>query len=996
MAGPGCDGGLDLLTNGKFFKAGRHMILLVIAAFIIGAHFSVAGAGLPAETAKDIVIIHTYHQGFSMTDIYDEILSEAFLRAEFDTPVNLYREYLDVERIEYNDGYDGLADSFRDKYSELGIDGILCVGKDAYEFVSGHYDSHFSDIPAVHMGVDEEMTLITGGDTIDGISQVIPFEGLFAELLKLTPELDKIDIYTNSKAVESRYTNKLEALSDAYGVLYQIHSDNRANVYIEDILSKKVSDGVILLSYLYDEDGTIYTLDYIVDRIDLLGAVPVMVIEDYYVGKGAVGSVQYDQKAYVMASVEMLLSKVTGEDVDSMEQHIATVSVFDYAKIKQLGLNDNGFETSDVLLNRPSVTDIIQQNSLEFIILALIIITVILVFSVTNLLLRLKAEKDREDARKDLQLSYMELEAAHEQLVASESELTRQFRELQMKEDELRKSRERYRLAAKGSEFGIWDFDMETGKMYFSNKGKEILGFPMHQESFGMEEFYGLFDVKQELQFRRAVDEHLSRRSAAIEYEALLQIGGNEEWISVRGRALFDSEDKATRLAGSLTNITQEKASGEKLLRIAFMDELTGLHNKAYLNSHLEEICGSGDCDSAALILVDLDHFKTINDSLGHSYGDEVLRKIAEIIQSEVGTDHDIVRFGGDEFIIIIKDYEDAGIIDEIAINLIMTFRNRFDIDGIGFSNTLSMGIATYPADSESLDELLQHADLALNEAKARGRNQYVYYDVSLEAAMKHSLWYEREIKLAIEESQFELYYQPKYHIDTDKIIGYEALIRWHHPEKGLISPAEFIPIAEENGLIIRIGEWVVGEAIRQLDQWHRAGYDYLTMSINLSAKQFKEIKLEEVVSRAMSGKRIKTRHIEFEITETTALHDIENAVSILSGFREQGYKIALDDFGTGYSSLNYLNVLPIDTLKIDKTFIAGSMVDRTGGQIIKTVIALAHAHDMEVVAEGVETSEQLEFLRSESCDVIQGYYISKPVEASEAIGLTERSLELI
>ncbi len=656
----------------------------------------------------------------------------------------------------------------------------------------------------------------------------------------------------------------------------------------------------------------------------------------------------------------------------------------------------DAIDSDATIINRPSLVETIQSNSLEFIILALIIITVILVFSVTNLLLRLKAEKDREDARKDLQLSYMELEAAHEQLVASESELTRQFRELQAKEDELRKSRERYRLAAKGSEFGIWDYDIEAGCMYFSNKAKEILGLPMHQDSFDTSEFYGLFDVKQEVTFRNTVDKHLNRKTMVVEYESEIEVDGAVEWISIRGKALFSDDNVATRLAGSLTNITQEKKADEKLLRIAFYDELTGLNNRAYFNSRLREVCSSCECEQMALLLIDLDNFKTINDSLGHNYGDEVLKKIAGIITELVGQGHEIIRFGGDEFIILMKDYDDKDAVTAFANRLLMTFRNQYDIEGVGFHNTLSIGISLYPEDSDDMDVLLKRADLALNDAKAKGRNQFIYYDSNLEVVMNENLWYERELNLAIEAKQFELHYQPKYNIVSDQVSGYEALIRWHHPERGLISPAEFIPIAEENGTIIKIGEWVINEAIKQLDGWHRLGHDYLTMSINLSAKQFKEVNLTEVVQSAMLGRMVKSEQIELEITETTALHDIDYATSILDELRALGYKIALDDFGTGYSSLNYLNTLPIDTLKIDKTFIANSMLEKSGKQVIKTVIQLAHAHNMEVVAEGVETVEQLEFLKAESCDVVQGYYVSRPVVSDNAIDLIGWSLELI
>lgn len=976
----------------------KGFILLIFVIAICLQSASAVWATELLDESKNILVIHSYYQGFFVTDAYDQDISDAFLRTSYELS-DIYTEYMDVDRIDYNNDYTNFAEYITTKYKDIDLDGVICVGEEAYGFVNDYYHALFEDVVVLHMNVDIKNYTAPVSTNIVGVNQEVPFDVLFKEAKRLNPELKKIDIYTNSPLVSTVYEPYLKALSSDYDMLYQVHSDTLASTYLEDILDKEGDQAVILLSDLFDESGVHYTRDYLFDIIDRRGSVPVLATENYYVGKGAVGAVCYDQFDYIAKSIGLLINKSEGLIVDdntSASSILTAKTLFDYSKLMQLGLETDIDDRDVTFINRPSFVETIQNNSLEFIILALIIITVILVFSVTNLLLRLKAEKDREDVRKDLQLSYMELEAAHEQLVASEGELTRQFRELQKKEDELRKSRERYRLAAKGAEFGIWDFDIPEDKIYFSNKAKEILGLPLYQNSFTTAEFYGLFDIDQELTFRKMIDTHLKRYSKFLEYEANLNIDNEMEWISIRGKALFNEEDIPTRIAGSLSNITSEKKADEKLYQIAFYDELTGLNNKAYFNGLMKELAIDKEHGQAALLLIDLDNFKTINDSLGHNYGDEVLKKIAVIIDNMIGEEHHVIRFGGDEFIVLLNNYGEKEVVEQVAVHLLETFRKQYDVDGVGFSTTLSIGIAMFPDDSDNFDSLLKRADLALNEAKDKGRNRLVYYDHSLEEIMISNLWYERELKNAIALEQFELYYQPQYNIRTDKVTGYEALIRWNHPDEGLISPAEFIPIAEENGLIIKIGEWVIQEAIEQLDKWHQEGYDYLTMSINLSAKQFKEINLEDVVHTAMAGKRIQTSQIELEITETTALHDIEYATQILDKFRSNGFKVALDDFGTGYSSLNYLNTLPIDTLKIDKTFIANSIINKSGKQIIKTVIQLAHAHDMQVVAEGVETIEQLTFLKGENCDVIQGYYISKPLMAEAAIGQVDIALELV
>jgi len=668
-------------------------------------------------------------------------------------------------------------------------------------------------------------------------------------------------------------------------------------------------------------------------------------------------------------------------------------------------LVDMGQEEAAILLsdknaqfiNRPTIIDMIQSNPLEFIILALIIMMVVLMYALTNLLLRLKAEKDRKVARKDLQASYMELEATHQQLLASESEVTRKYLELQEKEEELRKSRERYRLAAKGSEFGIWDYDFETGKMYFSNQAKEIFGLSAEQNSFVYSEIFNCLPTNEAIKLYERIKKHLSIEDHhVIEYEtAIIVQKGKMEWISMRGKAQYDVQGNPVRLAGSLTNITKEKEAEMKITKLAFTDELTNLPNKSYYNQVISEKSYTHDT-KLAMYFIDIDNFKTINDYHGHKMGDQVLKKVAGMIRLGMDERNEVIRYGGDEFIVLLKGFIDAEEVEKQALRLLKIFQNKFVIDDSVFSVTLSLGIATAQSDQVDFDMLLKKADLALHEAKGKGKNQFHHYTSSLMKKMEQQLWFEQELEIATLNNQFKLYYQPKYDLKEETIVGYEALIRWMHPEKGIIPPNGFIPLSEENGLIIVIGKWVINEAISQLNQWHLMGHTRLTVSINLSAKQFADIKLIDTIQEAMIGKIIRPEHVELEITETTALHDLGYATHILKDLRKQGYKISLDDFGTGYSSLNYLNVLPIDILKIDKAFVSESTNSKSKKQVIKTIILLAHVNKMEVVAEGVEVHDEMELLRTEGCDMIQGYYISKPLPPNEAIELMNKSFEFI
>jgi diguanylate cyclase (GGDEF)-like protein len=640
--------------------------------------------------------------------------------------------------------------------------------------------------------------------------------------------------------------------------------------------------------------------------------------------------------------------------------------------------------------------ELIRSHILEFIILALLVILVVLIFSLINMFLRLKAEKEREEARKHLQTTNFELEAAYQQLIASESELNRQFKELKVKEVELRNSRERYRLAAKGSEFGIWDYDYEKTEMYFSRKAKELLNLSTDQYAFESKTYYNCLTETEQFSLRSKVSDHIEHKTNVLEHETFVILdGGQIEWVSIRGKALFDEQGLPLRIAGSLRSITQEKEDKIEIKRIAFTDELTSLSNRASFNQLVKTMNDCETCQRAILLLIDINDFKIVNDSLGHYYGDQALKKLAEILTEEIGNHGKLFRMGGDEFVILVSNLQNELEVEAFVGRLFQRIKPKFEIDGIGMQINLCIGSANYPDDSQTLEVLLKHADLALHEAKRNGKNQYCAYEPQFEEVMKQNLWFEDALNKALEGKEFELYYQPKLRLNDNKILGFEALIRWNHPEKGMISPDEFIPIAEEKGFINSIGEWVIGEAINQLNNWHLEGHTTLTMSINLSAKQLKEVNLIESIMKTMKHKVIKPSHIEFEITETTALHDIDFAMELLQKLRNLGFKISLDDFGTGYSSLNYLNMLPIDILKIDRTFIEGSVNNDQRKQIIKTVIQLAHANHMEVVAEGVETYEQFLFLKEENCDILQGYYISKPEPPARVLEIIKTPIEL-
>lgn len=620
------------------------------------------------------------------------------------------------------------------------------------------------------------------------------------------------------------------------------------------------------------------------------------------------------------------------------------------------------------------------------IIILLAVIIILLLWVSKSYTHKMKFEKEFRFLEKSLKKTNMELAVAMEQINSSDTELFEQFLEIQDQKEKLKISRERYRLAVEGAEVGIWDVDLNKNEIYLSRLSREIAGMEEKQDTITYED---VLEKILKADREEVIDKFMRYISKQIDYfqvKCRIKVSdGKYTWINIRGKALCDEQDKPIRIAGSISNINKEKIAEAKINRLAFYDPLTGLPNRTYFNQLMEDYIHINKQEHFALLFIDIDNFKSINEALGHSYGDEILCKIADTLKKKA-CENALVRFGGDEFVIVVMNNQNDDELRVFAEEVLSEFQKPFVVEGLEFFITLSIGAATYPFAGLTQEELLKHADIALNDVKLHGKNGYKLFSFALDESIAKRLKLERDLRQAIEHQEFELYYQPKLDMKSNRVIGYEALIRWHHPQRGLVSPLEFIPFAEETGLIIPIGEWVIYKAAQQLQLWHLDGHEQLTIAINLSVKQLQDAHLVERFKNISDQTGVDLSKLELEITESTALYDIDYAINVLNELKALGLKVSLDDFGTGYSSLNYLTLLPIDHLKIDKSFITNIINQKSGEQIIRSVISLAHACHLKVIAEGVETKHQLDFLRNEACDMIQGFYISQPVPKHEAI----------
>ncbi len=426
----------------------------------------------------------------------------------------------------------------------------------------------------------------------------------------------------------------------------------------------------------------------------------------------------------------------------------------------------------------------------------------------------------------------------------------------------------------------------------------------------------------------------------------------------------------------------------EHLVRLAHYDSLTSLPNRIFFNEMLNKTITHANRRSKmlAILFIDLDRFKNINDALGHPTGDLVLKEIANRFATVLRTGDILARLGGDEFIIVLNEIDHPKFASPVAEKLLKVCAEPVKISNHEFFITTSIGICIYPDDGVSLEDLQKNADMAMYKAKRAGGGIFHYFTKEMNTEAHEHIQLEAALRKAINNNEFVLYYQPKLNLADGMISGVEALIRWEHPEHGLISPAKFIPLAEETGLIMQIGEWALREACRANKSWQEQNYVPITVAVNLSPKQFRHQDIAQLVKTVLAETELDPKYLELEITETAVMDNVDLAVSKLNDIKNMGVKISVDDFGTGYTSISYLKQFPISVLKIDQNFIKGIPSNQNDIAITSAVIALAHSLGMKVVAEGVETAEQLQYLADHDCDMVQGYYLSRPVSESKIV----------
>ena len=562
----------------------------------------------------------------------------------------------------------------------------------------------------------------------------------------------------------------------------------------------------------------------------------------------------------------------------------------------------------------------------------------------------------------------------------------------------LSQNEERYSLAMQASNDGLWNWDLKTNKILYSDRWKEMLGFNDDEISDTPDEWLSRIHQEDHDRVRASIDAYLEGTTSNFEIEYRIRhFSGNYLWMMAKGLAIRTSSGRATRFAGSQTDVSERKSNEEQMIYDALHDTLTSIPNRTLLLDRIRQSLVRRKRypkTSFAIIFIDLDRFRLVNESLGHIHGDELLQLISARLKETIPIGDTVARLGGDEFSVLLQDIESVRDVEAIAKDIQNSFSKPFFLGDKEVFASASMGIAHSDNNYKTPEEILRDSELAMYRAKRGGKSQSIVFQPQFRQSSLSPIDLDTDLRRALDRDEMELHYQPIISMRDRTISGFEALLRWSHRSRGVISPNEFIPLAEETGLIYDLGQWVLGKACKQIAAWNKSKEkeDQLEISINLSSRQFSDPNLVEGIVENIEKSGFNAEFLKIEITESALMQNAQRSVSMLNQLKDLNIKVCVDDFGTGYSSLSYLHTFPIDTLKIDRSFVHDMSRNFRNMEIIRTIIMLAHNLKLDVIAEGVETGEQDAQLSALGCQFAQGFYFSRPLNSSDAALLIQQN----
>ena len=961
----------------------RRFFSIMILLYLIVCVFS----GIPVfgESDKQVLIINSYHYGLSWTDDIDRGVIDT-IKESYDN-TRIFVEYIDWKEYPTERALELFNEMIQYKYANKKIDLVVTTDDAALTYVMGQRDTVFKEVPIVSSGVSKDnYDLLTKGDPlITGVIEQVDIHSTIEVALSVNPDLHQLYIvHDQTESGKAMTDATIQTLANWYPDIEPIViTDMSIDQIIEEVGKLKSSDAILMTAYYSDINGRTIDFEDMIRSVSEATQAPVFSLYDFALNNGALGgsllSGRETGKRAGELSVEILggalpaqLPLVTeGFHINAIDYNVATA----------FNINVNHLSDDITIINRP--ISLYEQYKAQ-IITVLIIMGLMVIFIVILTYALRKTVK----LKNELTEKHFEQIQLNEELTASEEELKAQFEALNELFDELQMSKEQNELILDAIRDTVLDWNIKDDYLNISERWAISSGAAAAEKKRPtfLYEFIHSEDILQlKPYFEDEIPEGVNDFSSQIR---ILSDNSRYKWYLLKGAIKRDRDGIATRMICSFTDIHAIKQMEDQIRHVAFHDSLTGLPNKNALEAEVRKEANG----KFGILIADIDHFKRINDTMGHRFGDKYIQTIGKMLALNLGPNSKIYRISGDEFIIYHKT-TDTRELESLGKHLLHIMNRVIQVEYSNFSNSISIGIAMYPEDGDNIDDLITRADLAMYKSKESGRGKSSRYDASMFERIKWRVEREEALKLALPNQELSLAYQPQVDSITQEIIGFEALLRWDHPTLGRISPLDFIPIAEETQLIMPIGRWVIENALSFISNVKDLTAKRIHISVNVSVLQLMQEDFEEMILELLSIYRVSPDQFIIEITESVLMQAIEASVAKLERLQSTGVKVALDDFGTGYSSLSYLKNLPIDILKIDKSFIDVLGVSKSHDDLVEIIIRLGQQLDMHLVAEGVETEAQLEKLKAINCDAIQGYLFSKPVDAIVAKELLKKNL---
>ncbi|GFZ32617.1 diguanylate cyclase [Clostridium zeae] len=943
------------------------------------------------QQEKNILLINSYDSTYTWTvDETDGILKKI---KEDEPKSKVYVEYIDWKNNPYQENLDKFRQLIKYKYENKKIDLVMTTDDAALEFSLKNRKEIFGNIPIVFSGVYDETAkkLTDGYDNVFGVFEADEIEDTVKSALYIYPHTKKLYVvHDNTESGIASFGEVKEVLKELDNkIIMQEISDLSINNLSNNIPVIDKDSIVLVTTYARDGDGKTVQNEELTNFLSEKLSVPIFGIYKMDLNHGIIGGKLLSGEEHGESAAELAINLMNGIVPNNklVEDKKAVVNIYDNNIMKKFNISKEQLPEGSIVINE----DFSFYKTYKHLVWGVVSIILILITLITILIINILRRKKAEN---ELKKNNYELSELYEELATSDEELRYQYIKLEENRDTIQKNEEMYKLVFETANDGLWEINLTTGERYFSDRWYEIFDLS-REELKDMDVWYTIIHTDEQDKARRLVDEvgEGIRDTFSFDFR-IRKKDGQYKWIHAIGKSMKDKYGKPFKIVGSHSDIHEKKIQEDQIKRLAFFDSLTGLPNRTEISRVFAEIIKEDSERNIAVIFMDLDNFKNINDSFGHTIGDDLLIEVSKRIKYVTGDKGVVSRHGGDEFLILLPDAIDKEFITSYIGELEKKLGNNISVNGVNVITSASFGAAIYPKDGHDFEELLKNADTAMYKSKEAGKRTFTFFERWMNDNILEMLIMENQLRLALNKDEFVLHFQPKISLKDSRIEGFEALIRWNSETLGFVSPYRFITLAEKTGIIIQIGKWVLEKSCEFITKIHNLGYKDINISLNVSVVQLLQDDFLNMVEGIIAKSMVDSQFINLEITETILMESIDKNITKLNKLKEKSIKISLDDFGKGYSSLTYLKDMPFDTLKIDKVFIdelCSEDASKTNESIVGVIIQLAHQMGLTVVAEGVETEEQYNYLMNNKCDIVQGYYISKPVPEEQALELLKK-----